>query len=139
MGPNAPYAFAIDPASRLAYARMWGEVDGANMLALISAVHDDPAWQPGFDAVWDCSTVSAHIVLPDDVPPIVANEVASGDGRDVLIESPYVGESAFSNMLAAFCRRHGKDMTVYSTCTAGLSALGYDALPEALAGIQVPV
>ena len=101
------------------------------MLRAVRSVHADPAWQPTFDAVWDCSGVTAHVVLPEEIPPLVEEE-ATASGRDVLIESPVAGESALSQMLAAFCRRRGKDMTVYMTLEDGLRALGRDALPAAL-------
>ena len=130
--PAAPFSYALDPASRLAYGRMWGAVSGADMLALVRSVHADPAWEAGFDAVWDCSAVTTHIVLPDEVPPIVEDEAASGVGRDVLIESPAAGESALSHMIAAFCRRSGKDMTVHTSLAAGLARLGHSGLPEVL-------
>ena len=130
---DAPFAYAIDPDARLAVGRMWGEVHGADMLEMIQAVHQDAAWQRGFDAVWDCRAVTAHIVLPDEVEPLVADEAASGEGRDVLIESPALGESAFSEMLAAVVRRSGKMMTVATSLDAALMALGHETLPEALA------
>lgn len=136
--PPLPYAFAVDPGSRLAYARMWGEVTGADMLAAVVAVHESPEWEEGFDAVWDCSAVTAHIVTPEEVPPIVREEALAGEGRDTLIESPGIGESALSEMLAAFCRRQGKQMTVHATLAGGLAALGREALPEPLVAARRP-
>lgn len=130
-----PFAFAVDPAARLAYARMWGEVDGDDMLRLVQAVHRDAAWRAGFDAVWDCRAVTAHVVQPEEVGPLVAEEAASGDGRDVLVESQALGESAFSALLAAVVQRRGKAMTVAATLGDALEALGHDRLPEALAGV----
>ena len=132
--PAVPYSCSICPESRLAYGRMWGTVTGAEMLALVQAVHRDAAWEAGFDAVWDCSAVVAHIVLPAEVKPIVVEIAASGAGRDVLVESPSVGESALSHLLATSARRRGKGMTVHATLAGGLAALGHAALPEALGG-----
>ncbi len=130
---DTPFSYAIDPDARLAYGRMWGEVHGTDMLLMIRAVHQHAAWQDGFDAVWDCGAVTAHIVLPDDVEPLVAEEARSGDGKDVLVESSALGESAFSEMLAAMVRRRGKAMTVCTTLDAALASLGHAALPKALA------
>lgn len=131
-----PYSFVVDASARLAYGRMWGLVTGQDMLALIAETHADPAWQNGFDAIWDCSAVTAHVVGPEEVAPIVEEEVASGDGRDTLVESPTVGESALSEMLAAFCRRRGKTMTVYTTLDDALAALGREELPEPMARLR---
>lgn len=134
-----PFAYAIDPDARLAYGRMWGEVHGADMLRMLAAVHRDAAWQDGFDAIWDCRAVTAHIVSPAEVEPLVAEEAESGGGRDVLVESPMLGESAFSAMLAAVVQRRGKAMTVAATLDGALEALGHGALPEALAGVREDV
>ena len=126
-----PFSYAIDGEARLAVGRMWGDVTGADMLALLEAVHQDPAWHDGFDALWDCSRVRVHIVAPDEVEPLVAEEADSGRGRDVLVESPTAGESALSQMLAVLCRRRGKSMTVHPTVAAALAALGHEAPSEA--------
>jgi hypothetical protein len=114
---------------------MWGVVTGAELLRAARSVHEDPDWQPGFDVVWDCSAVRSHDVVPADVDPLVREEVASGDGRDVLVSSLSTGDRAISEMLAAFCRRRGKAMTVHPTLAEALAVLGYDALPEPLQGV----
>ena len=132
-----PYDYAVDPAARLAYGRMWGTVTGDDMLALITAVHDDPRWQKGFDAIWDCSRVRTHIVDIDEVGPLVDEEATSGAGHDVLVESPLLAEIALAQLLAAFARRRGKHMTVEGTVDAALAALGHDTLPASLDALRV--
>ena len=126
------FSCAIDPASRLACIRMWGVVTGPEMLEAARSVHEDPAWQPGFDVVWDCSAVRSHDVVPADIEPLVREEAASGDGRDVLVCSPSTSDRAIKEMIAAFCRRRGKDVTVCTSLAEALGALGHDALPEPL-------
>ena len=130
--PPDPFAYVVDPGEAIAYARMWGVVSGADMLQLARAVHADPLWECGFDAVWDCSAVRAHVVAPGDVDPIVREAAASGQGRDVLVQSRADGDGAIAQMLAAFCRRSGKAMTVHATLSDALAALGREALPAAL-------
>lgn len=131
-----PFVYVVDPDETLAYARMWGVVTGGDMLRLVQAVHRDPLWVYGFDAVWDCSAVRAHVVAPEDVEPIVREEVASGTGRDVLVRSANPDDAAISQMLAAFCRRRGKAMTVHGSLPDALAALGREALPEAFAELH---
>ncbi|HEX9953022.1 MAG TPA: hypothetical protein VGB53_14730 [Rubricoccaceae bacterium] len=126
------FACAIDPAAGLAYVRMWGIVTGSEMLDAAQTLHQSPDWQPGFDAVWDCSAVRSHDVVPADVEPLVSEEVASGEGRDVLVCSPSTSDRAVTEMIAAFCRRRGKEMTVHASLDEALGALGYEALPEPL-------
>lgn len=126
---------ALDAAERLAVVRMQGVVSGPMILAATTQVHSDPAWEDGFDVVWDCSTVYAHDILPADVTPIVDAEVGSGDGRDVLVCSPAIGDRVISEMLAAMCRRRGKAMTVHASFAEALATLGRDALPASLQGL----
>lgn len=130
------FVAAIDADAHLAYARLWGTVTGGEMLEVIEAVHRDAAWRDGFDAIWDCSGVTAHVVGIEEMQPLVDEEAASGDGQDALIESPGLGESAISNLLATFCRRRGKAMTVHISVEAALAAMGRDALPASLANLR---
>lgn len=111
---------------------MFGVVSGPMILAAADRIHADAAWEAGFDVVWNCSAVLAHDILPADVDPIVDAEVASGNGRDVLVCSPTYGDRAISEMLAVMCRRRGKDMTVHATLAEALAALGRDAIPPAI-------
>lgn len=135
--PDPPFDYAVDPVARLAYGRMWGTVTGDEMLALITAVHDDPHWRSGFDAIWDCSRVHAHIVDIGEVAPLVDEEAASGHGRDALVESPRLAEIALAQLLAAFSRRRGKHVTVHTSVDDALAALGRDALPAPLDALRV--
>ena len=127
-----PPHVAIDPSERLALIEMRGVVTGSMIVDAADRVHDDPAWEDGFDVVWNCAAVLAHDVLPADVGPIVDARVESGDGRDVLVCSPTFGDRAISEMLAVMCRRRGKAMTVHTTLNEALAALGRDALPATM-------
>lgn len=136
-GPDVPYDYAIDSLARLAYGRMWGTVTGDDMLALVTAVHDDPRWENGFDAIWDCSRVLTHVVDISEVGPLIDEEAASGDGRDALIESPRLAEVALAQLLAAFALRRGKQVTVHVSVDDALDALGRDTLPAPLDELRV--
>ena len=124
-------SYAIDPDEGLVLSRMFGAVTGDEMLAMVEAVLDDPAWSPSFDVIWDCSDVTAHIVLPSHVTPIIeeAGEVA---GRMVLVESPSVGGSLIAELLAIRTRLRGGDVTVTGTLEEAVASLGRDALPMPL-------
>ena len=130
--PDALAGFQIDPDEGLALVRMQGTLSGEDMLEISQRVHAHADWQNGFDAIWDCSRVRAHIVAPEDVPPIIEEEVETGKGRDLLIESRVVGESQISRLLAAWCRREGKPARVYPSLDAALESLGREQLPASL-------
>lgn len=129
---ESPSFVAVDPSERLALVVFEGVVSGPMILAAADHIHADPAWEDGFDVVWNCGAVLAHDILPDDVVPIVDAEVGSGGGRDVLVCSPSFGDRAISEMLAAMCRRRGKTMTVHASLGEALAALGRDALPPSM-------
>ena len=128
----APYIYDIDPEAGLALARAWGRVTGEQMVEMVETVHGDPRWRHDFDAVWDCSAVDAHAVAPTEVPQIVSAAVEGETGRDVMVETGGLIDSAISQLIAAYCRRKGKDVTVERSLDAALAALGYDALPAGL-------
>lgn len=127
-----PVRVVVYSAERLAVAEFRGVVSGPMILAVADHIHADPAWEAGFDVLWNCAAVVVHDILPVHVKPIVDAEVGSGDGRDVLVCSPTLGDRAVSEMLAAMCRRRGKSMTVHTTLADALAALGRDALPPGL-------
>ena len=133
-GPS-PYVYDIDPASGLALAKMRGVVTGTAMLDVLEAVHGDPRWSPGFEAIWDCSDVTSHVVSPPDVRPIVLEAVSGGRGNDVLIPSPRVGDDVISDTLAVYSRRLGKRVVVRATLHEAIETLGRDGLPEALGAL----
>ena len=129
----ATFAYAIDPEAGLALARMWGEITGADMRAVVETVHRDPAWRAHFDAVWDCSEVVAHVVRPTEVPAVVGETTAGQTGRDVVVEHEGLAESLFSTMLALTIRVRGKEAHAVKSVAEALGVLGLDALPDALA------
>lgn len=129
--PGPRYSYAIAPDARLALGRMFGTVDGDDMLEMVSAVYHDKRWRPEFDVIWDCSRVAAHVVLPDDVTPII-DEASEAMGRGVLIESPSVGGELIAELLAMRSRIRGNHVVVCKTMEAALSALGHASLPAEL-------
>ena len=132
LSPRASFSYAVDPDARLALARSWGELTGEDLRVIVETVHGDPAWGPSFDAIWDCSHVTAHVVEPSEVPPVVAEAAEGQSGRDVLVESAGLAESLFSTMLALTLRAHGKEAHVVRSVDEALRALGFEALPETL-------
>ena len=127
-----PFVYDIDASAGLALVRAWGRVTGEGMRETVEAVHGDDRWRHDFDAVWDCSAVTAHVVGPSEVPEVVGAAVEGETGRDVMVESGGLVDSAISQLIAAYCRREGKAVTVEGSLDAALAALGHRALPEGL-------
>ena len=136
LGPNAAFAYAIDPTARLAYARMAGTLTGEQMLEVARTVHEDPAWHPDTDVIWDCTAVAAHVVSPGEVAPIVREVVEDGTGRDVLVERLSLSESFFSMLIALRVRAAGGEAHTCRTVAEALEWLGRDQLSAPLRAVR---
>ena len=62
-----PFSYRIDRPNRLAVIELSGTTTGETLLAAHRAVAADPAWQPGFDRLWDYRRIKVLVLLPDDV------------------------------------------------------------------------
>ena len=132
--PTSSFHYRIDADAGLALAELKGVVTGSDMLNAAKTLHADPAWQNGYDVLWDCSEVSKHIVGPEDIGPILVEETRAGSGRDALVENAHLSDTMISEMLTSFLRRRGKPAGVFRTRADALSALRRDALPASLLG-----
>jgi hypothetical protein len=83
------YPYRIDPSRRLVTATMSGSVPGTRIAATIAAIYGDPACGPGFDILWDFSTITALMFERDDLPSFVRlnqeSSHLSQSGRDIIL------------------------------------------------------
>lgn len=133
MDGDPEFSYDIFPEHALAYAVMRGQLSGQDMLHVVQTVHQDARWRHHFDAVWDCSRVEAHIVLPGDITPIIDETVEGETGRDVLVESPTVAGALIAELLAVRSRVRGKRVQAANTLEEACGVLGLDTVPDALA------
>ena len=129
LSSSARFRYAIDPRSRLAVARMAGTLTGADMQLIVRTVHQDPAWDVGCDAIWDCSEVAAHVVQPPEVEPLISEVVDGQTGRDILLSGPGLSAELFSKLLVLRLRRRGDAAERVQTLDEALAALGRDTMP----------
>jgi hypothetical protein len=68
---------------------LFGLVPGARIAATIAAIYGDPACGPGFDILWDFSTITELMFERDDLPSFVRlnKEFShlSQFGRDIIL------------------------------------------------------
>jgi hypothetical protein len=64
------YTVRVLPEHRLALLRLHGEADAGDILGGMARLVGDPAWEPPFDAVWDCRAVTALDLQPRDLSDI---------------------------------------------------------------------
>lgn len=125
------FRYSIDSKAGLALVEKSGEVMADEIVESAHALRHDPAWNPGFDVIWDCTRLSSLIVAPEDVPVVVAAYSENLCGRDLLV----IGREAdypIAQLTAYLCRREGKDSEVFTSMDDALAALGLRELPEAL-------
>ena len=102
------------------------------MHRIAEIVHDDPEWKRSFDAIWDCTRVTSHVVAPGEVSPII-DEVTDGQtGTDVLVENAGLAESLLSMLLTLRARVTGSEAHVCETVAEALHVLGHNAMPPGL-------
>jgi hypothetical protein len=88
MGANA-YSYEIDHSKQLVTVSLSGSVRGAQIAATFAAIYSDTACGPGFDILWDGSTIAELMFERDDLPSFVrlhqefSNLATSG--RDIIL------------------------------------------------------
>lgn len=83
------YRYVIDPDRRLALVTVSGSVDGTVFAEATRALYMDPAWGPGFDAIWDLTAVRQIVVEWEELQGLAAMDrqhaELAGDGRDIAV------------------------------------------------------
>jgi hypothetical protein len=85
------FRVAVDPSRRLATVTFTGTLTGNEIARAIESVYQDPAWQRGFDVLYDGTAVTELLLERTDQKWFVAlqREYASvaGSGVDVILVS----------------------------------------------------
>ena len=139
LSPDAEFSFAVDPDARLALACMGGTLTGPDMTHIVNAVHGDPAWEPSFDVIWDCSRVDAHVVSPGEETPVLEALSDEHAGRDLIVQGPGLSGDVFATMLVFRARRLGDAASSHHSVEEAVAALGRDALPARLRRVRQEV
>jgi hypothetical protein len=83
------FSYVIDSADRLATGTFSGSVAGRDIAAAFRTVYEDPAWQTGFDTLWECSGITELLLERTDLASFVAlhREFAAraGTGLEILV------------------------------------------------------
>ena len=88
--------YTIDGERQLVTVTLVGRIVGADIAEAIQRVYTDPAWQSGFNVVWDGTFISELLFEQDDIPNFVALQrryaEQAGPGRDVLVINRKIDE-----------------------------------------------
>lgn len=128
-----PWSATVDPDLRVGMVRATGYVTGRDIFLANEALYSDPAWQPGFDELWDCSDISEFVVDLDELKDVAAMEVEGkdrvGNGRVALVMTREVVQ-----MVGYLYRRlvveSERPVEVVQTLEAGAAWLGLDGVPD---------
>ena len=67
-----PYSLTVHPDKRVGCVAFTGHTTGAEMLEACYAMVNDPAWEGGFDELWDFLPAPEVDVQPDEITELVA-------------------------------------------------------------------
>lgn len=83
------FSWQVLEDQRLGYGRLHGVVSGQDLLAASDAFFNDPAWQVGYDLLWDNRRIKKLAIQPADVPEILRRAVQVrqylGSGRAAAV------------------------------------------------------
>jgi hypothetical protein len=104
----------IDRSRRLAIARVAGTVHGHEIAGMIEGLFKDPAWEPGFDVVWDGTAVTELLLEPDDIAKLVRlhSEYAAVSPRREIVFVTRGLDRAMAQMYAVRMKAIGRSVHV---------------------------
>ena len=122
-----PHTIQIYPAQRLARVVMTGVVTVQDVVGALRDYTADPAWEPGFDRLWDARGIRSLHLGPEDVAKIRSiwyeRSAQIGDGRLALVTVREIDTS-----MAHLFRRLIHNTRVFASIDEALAWLG-KALP----------
>lgn len=68
-----PFSITIHPDRRVGRVELSGHTTGGEMLEACRTLVMDPAWEPGFDELWDFLEAPEVDVVPDEIDALVAS------------------------------------------------------------------
>jgi hypothetical protein len=122
-----PWSYVIDSANRLARVAMAGTIRGADIAAAMQTIYADPAWQPGFDSLWECTGITELLFERDDLPTLVGlqreSRARSGYGREAIVVSRAL-DDVMAKMYAAMMRESTREVLVCRSLAEAAQFLG---------------
>jgi len=112
--------YRIDQSKRLVTVQLSGAVRGTLIAATYEAIYGDPACGPGFDILWDGSTITELLLERGDMPSFVRlnrefSEIASS-GRDIILVERAL-DKAMADMYAVMMRAQQRTVLVCLSMT----------------------
>jgi hypothetical protein len=126
------YPYRIDDSKRLVTVPMSGLVPGARIAATIAAIYADPASGPGFDILWDGSTITELMFERDDLPSFtrLSQDFSplSQSGRDIILVARKIDKD-MAEMYAVMMRAQRRAVHVCSSMAEVVQILATKVTP----------
>lgn len=136
------FAHRIAPSHRLAAIRFYGTVTGTDILEGIRSLYSDPAWEPGFQMIWDARDVAQLILDPADADAVVevskTHQDLSRQSRTAVLSGGFFVYTSAMMFHVRANRGTEREMEIFETLPEALAWLGLDELPPTLAAFLTP-
>ena len=134
MPPEPVHPVAVFPAHRYGLIQPRGDVDVDSIVRSALALVALPAWEPGFDEVWDLRSAGAFVVEPSAVGRLRELELATRDrlawSRTVFVTDDRPVIAVAARFYARLVRPLGRSVLVCRTADEALRHLAADAIPD---------
>ena len=121
------HQYRIDGEQRLALVTVSGSISGTQLARLTRTLYEEPAWEAGYDAIWDFTGITELLLEKNDITDLidVDQEYAhiSAGGRDVFIVSRDL-DYAMGRIHSAFARKGPRESHVCRSMDEAFALLG---------------
>ena len=118
----------IDVGHRLAYIKLYGNVEGSSVASCVRALRADPEWDDAFDVIWDERDVTVFDITPSGLDEMVDAQTSGQTGHDIVVSSRRSRDQILE-LYAMRTRARGRPARVCTTLDDALDALGLSGLP----------
>jgi hypothetical protein len=127
------HKYYIDEQQRLGYVTLSGDVSGAHLTTLLTAIAEDPQWTPGYYMVFDTSSVGKVILDVKDTMEVrrISERYTErwGPGRTAIIATRDV-VYWISKLFEVTIRLPGRQIKAFMSRDEAMEWLGGIHLPS---------
>jgi hypothetical protein len=124
------FSYLIDSANRLATGTLSGSVSGAEIASGVRAVYHDPAWQAGFDMLWEATGIQELLIERHDLGDLVKLHrefaVRAGTGMEIIVVTRSI-DRVMAKVYSVMMRNEARRVRVCRSVAEAAQLLGRSA------------
>jgi hypothetical protein len=124
------FSYLIDSANRLATGTLSGSVSGAEIASGMRAVYHDPAWQSGFDMLWEATGIQELLIERHDLGDLVKLHrefaVRAGTGMEIIVVTRSI-DRVMAKVYSVMMRNEARRVRVCRSVAEAAQFLGRSA------------